>query len=100
MSLVSLLTCDGYRYTQLPAAPMKEETIASDGKVEMVTVPALGPEWAKDEMHGATKAGKRERKKEARREFWKAFNRGERGLCGRYFTRKVLVFTLFGVCVA
>lgn len=79
---------------------MKEETIASDGKVEMVTVPALGPEWAKDEMHGATKAGKRERKREARREFWKSFNRGERGLCGRYFTRKVLVFALFGLCAA
>ncbi|KAF5315134.1 hypothetical protein D9619_007230 [Psilocybe cf. subviscida] len=87
-------------YTQLPVTPVKEETIASDGKVEMVTVPALGPEWAKDEMYGATKAGKAERKKETRREFWKAFNRGERGLCGRYFTRKVLVFTLFGLCAA
>jgi hypothetical protein len=66
----------------------------------MVTVPALGAEWGKAELHHITKTGKRERKTEARKEFWKSWNRGERGLCGRYFTRKVLVFFLFGLCVA
>jgi hypothetical protein len=62
----------------------------------MVTVPALGPEWGKDEMHQMTKAGKTERKNESRAHFWKSWNRGERGLCGRFFTRKVFVFFLFG----
>ena len=71
-----------------------------EGKVEMVTVPALGAEWGKDEMHQMTKAGKAERKNESRAEFWKSWNRGERGLCGRYFTRKVFVFSLFGICCA
>ena len=66
----------------------------------MVTVPALGPEWAKDEMHQMTKAGKKERKNESRAQFWKSWNRGERGLCGRYFTRRVFVFFLFGLCCA
>lgn len=89
-------------YSQLPPpSPMiKEEFADPEGKVEMVTVPALGPEWAKDEMRDMTKSGRRERKKEARKQFWKEWNRGQRGLCGKYFTRKVLVFFLFGLCVA
>ena len=66
----------------------------------MVTVPALGPEWGKDEMYQMTKAGKTERKNESRAQFWKSWNRGERGLCGPYFTRRVLVFFLFGLCCA
>jgi len=78
---------------------MKEESI-NDNRVEMVTVPALGPEWGKEEMYQNTKAGRREKKAETRKQFWKAWNRGERGLCGRYFTRKVLVWTLFGLCIA
>ena len=64
----------------------------------MVTVPALGAEWGKDEMYQMTKTGRKERKHETRKDFWKAWNRGERGLCGRYFTRKVLVWFLFGLC--
>ncbi|KAF8964332.1 hypothetical protein BDZ97DRAFT_1815922 [Flammula alnicola] len=88
-------------YTQLPpATSMKSEPQENDGKVEMVTVPALGPEWGKEEMHQVTKAGKRERKQEASKAFWKSWNRGERGLCGHYFTRKVLVFFMFGLCCA
>ncbi|CAA7261528.1 unnamed protein product [Cyclocybe aegerita] len=87
-------------YTQLPPTPSlpKDESLDQEGKVEMITVPAMGPEWAKDEMRQMTKAGKRERKQESRKEFWKSWSRGERGLCGRYFTRKVLVFFLFGLC--
>lgn len=74
------------------------ETASTAGPVEMITVPALGPEWKREEMRDMTKAGKREKKEESRRAKWKAWNRGERGMCGRYFTRKVLVFTLFGLC--
>ena len=71
-----------------------------ENKVEMVTVPALGPEWGKDEMYQMTKAGKTERKNESRAQFWKSWNRGERGLCGRYFTRRVFIFFVFGLCCA
>ena len=77
---------------------LKEEALDPEAKVEMVTVPAMGAEWGKDEMHQMTKAGKKERKNESRAQFWKSWNRGERGLCGHYFTRKVLVFFLFGLC--
>ena len=74
----------------------KDDT--AEKKVEMVTVPALGPEWGKEEMYKMTKTGRKERNRENRKEFWKAWNRDQRGLCGRYFTRKVLVFFLFGLC--
>jgi hypothetical protein len=86
-------------YAQIPPSSslLKEEP--DQGKVEMVTVPALGAEWGKDELHQATKAGRRERKQETSKQFWKSWNRGERGLCGRYFTRKVLVWSLFALCV-
>lgn len=88
------------RYAPLPpSGPLMKAEPTDNDKVEMVTVPALGAEWGKDELFQATKAGRRERKKETRAQFWKSWNRGERGLCGRYFTRKVLVWFLFGFCV-
>lgn len=88
------------RYTQLPPSSSVKDEPFDPSKVEMVTVPALGAEWGKDEMYQATKAGKRERKVESRKQFWKEWNRGQRGLCGHYFTRKVLVWVLFGlICV-
>ncbi len=65
----------------------------------MVTVPALGPEWAKSELHDMTKAGKREKKTDTRKEKWKQWNRGERGMCGSYCTRKIFVWFLFGFAV-
>ncbi|KAK2465295.1 hypothetical protein APHAL10511_002649 [Amanita phalloides] len=88
---------NNHGYQQLPpSTPKKEETT---GPVEMVTVPALGAEWSKVEMRDMTKAGKSERKADTRREAWKAWNRGERGMCGHYCTRKVFVFVLFFLCV-
>ncbi|PFH54035.1 hypothetical protein AMATHDRAFT_136511 [Amanita thiersii Skay4041] len=87
-------------YQQLPPLSPNVEEVASTNNVEMVTVPALGPEWSKDEMRGMTKAGKNERRAETRREKWKAWNRGERGMCGHYCTKKVFVFVVFGVCIA
>lgn len=91
-----------HSYTQIESSGslLKEEAVDPENKVEMVTVPALGAEWGKDEMHQLTKAGKTERKIESRVEFWKSWNRGQRGLCGRYFTRKVFIFFLFGLCCA
>jgi hypothetical protein len=78
-----------------------EETASTNGggaPVEIVTVPALGPEWQKSELRGMTKSGRKEEKYATRREKWKAWNRDQRGMCGRHCTRQVFVFTLFGIC--
>jgi hypothetical protein len=66
----------------------------------MVTVPALGPEWKRTEMREMTKAGRREKKAETRSRVWKEWYRGERGVFYPWFTRRVFVFILFGVCAA
>lgn len=73
--------------------PKVEETSA--GPVEMVTVPALGPEWKKSEMRDMTKAGKRERKAESRRQLWQDWTRGNRG--GKWLTKRTIVFFCFGL---
>ncbi|KAI0265623.1 hypothetical protein BC834DRAFT_970002 [Gloeopeniophorella convolvens] len=78
-----------------------DEEASAQGPVELVTVPAFGAEWAKDEMADMTKRGRREKKTEVRARKWKEFNRGQYGLFGRkWFTRRVLVFTIFGLCAA
>lgn len=64
----------------------------------MVTVPALGPEWQRDELRNMTKAGKREKKSESRKHAWKEWNRGHRGMCGKWFTKRMLVVFLFVLC--
>ncbi|KAJ6455416.1 hypothetical protein C8R45DRAFT_1036288 [Mycena sanguinolenta] len=73
--------------------PKVEET--PGGPVEMVTVPALGPEWKKSEMHDMTKAAKREKRAERRKQLWQDWTRGNRG--GKWFTKRVIVFTCFGL---
>ncbi|KAG6919629.1 hypothetical protein DXG01_003493 [Tephrocybe rancida] len=86
-------------YQQLaPSTPKLEEDKGSENPVEMVTVPALGPEWGRSEMRDMTKAGRRERKATSRREKFTAWNRGERGICGKYFTRKSIVIGVFCLC--
>jgi hypothetical protein len=89
------------RYQQLPTPNVKgDDTASTIGPVEMVTVPAFGPEWGKSEMKDMTKAGKREKKNESRRRAWKEWSRDQRGLCGsKWLTRRVVVFILFGLCV-
>ncbi|KAH0586451.1 hypothetical protein H2248_007683 [Termitomyces sp. 'cryptogamus'] len=86
-------------YQQLPhSTPKQEDDNIGASTVEMVTVPALGPEWGRSEMRDMTKAGRREKKADARREKFVAWNRGERGICGKYFTRKTFVITIFCLC--
>ncbi|KAI0754465.1 hypothetical protein C8Q80DRAFT_1266090 [Daedaleopsis nitida] len=70
------------------------------GNVEMVTVPALGPEWKADELRGMSKKAKREDKMEDMSNKWKMWNRGETGLCGSYFTRRFTAWFVFGLCAA
>jgi len=76
-----------------------EDTEDSIGPVELVTVPGLGPEWQRDEMRDMTKAGRREKKSEARKQKWTQWNRDQRGLCGTWFTRRFLVYFVFALCV-
>lgn len=85
------------RYRPIPNA--KGET-GAERDVELVTVPAFGAEWGKDELRGMTKSGKSEAKAERRRDVWKAWTRGEHGFFGGFLTRRLLVFTLFGLCIA
>ncbi|KZV92562.1 hypothetical protein EXIGLDRAFT_647087 [Exidia glandulosa HHB12029] len=68
--------------------------------VELVTVPAFGAEWSKDELRGMTKSGKKEAKAERRGDVWKAWTRGDHGFFGGFLTRKKLVFFVFGLCIA
>ncbi|KAF9005520.1 hypothetical protein BDQ17DRAFT_1389814 [Cyathus striatus] len=83
-----------------PTTPKYEDSPKPGGTVELVTVPAMGAEWGREELKEMTKSARRERKAESRREFWKQWYRGERGMCGRYFTRKVFVFFMFGLIAA
>ncbi|KAJ7599974.1 hypothetical protein C8J56DRAFT_846601 [Mycena floridula] len=87
---------DGYQ--PLEGMP-KAETAAASGPVELVTVPALGPEWQRSEMRDMTKAGRREKKADSRRERWKAWNRDKSGMCGGYLKRKTVVFIVAAVVV-
>jgi hypothetical protein len=66
----------------------------------MVTVPALGAEWGKDELKAMTKKGRKEQNSEPFGRKWRAFNRGQYGLFGnKWLTRRTVVFTIFAVCV-
>jgi len=51
-------------------------------------------------LHDMSRSVKKERKSEARCQKWKQWRRGERGLCGRWFTWRFTVFFVFGLCVA
>jgi len=78
-----------------------DEEAAAKAPVELVTVPALGAAWGKDELKAMTKDGRKEKKSEDRALKWKAFNRGQYGLCGsKWLTRRTVVFTAFAVCAA
>ncbi|KAF7327033.1 hypothetical protein MKEN_00278300 [Mycena kentingensis (nom. inval.)] len=85
-------------YQSLPGGGTpKEAESTHGGPVEMVTVPAMGAEWGKDEMRDMTRAGKRERKAEKRKKVWREFTRGDRG--GKWLTKRVIVFVCFGIII-
>ena len=68
----------------------------------MVTVPALGAEWGKDELKGMTKRGRKEQKNTGGfGQKWRKFNRGQYGMFGsKWLTRRTVVFLVFGICAA
>jgi hypothetical protein len=92
---------DSYQQLSPQFSAKVDEEANAQGPVEMVTVPALGAEWGKDELKDMTKRGRREKDKENFGRKWKMFNRGQYGLFGsKWLTRRTLVFTLFGLCAA
>ncbi|KAG7088835.1 hypothetical protein E1B28_012790 [Marasmius oreades] len=84
-------------YQPLAHTP-KAEDASTIGPVELVTVPAMGPEWKREEMHNMTKKSRKANKAEARATKWKEWNRGNRGWCGGWLTRRVLVIVVFIIC--
>ncbi|KAI0823973.1 hypothetical protein BC628DRAFT_1411231 [Trametes gibbosa] len=91
---------DGAAYAKHSTPTVMGEDPATPGNVEMITVPALGPEWKAEEMRGMSKKAKREEKMENAATKWKEWKRGQRGLCGKYFTRKFTAWFLFFLCAA
>ena len=98
LEVVTIALCSYQQFPQ-PMLKPEEDTESNTGPVEMVTVPGMGPEWQRSELRDMTKAGKREKKVESRKQKWKQWNRDERGLCGKWFKRKFLVYFLFALCV-
>lgn len=98
----ALLTELWNRYQPISRGSLKHEDTASatGTHVEMVTVPALGPEWKASELRDMSRNGKKERKAEARGQKWKEWRRGERGMCGGWFTWRFTVYFVFGLCIA
>ncbi|TBU22366.1 hypothetical protein BD309DRAFT_1085143 [Dichomitus squalens] len=84
-------------YAKPSTASLNEQ---QPGGVEMVTVPALGPEWKAEELHGMSKKAKREEKLENISSKWKRWRRDEDGLCGKWFTRRFTAWFIFGLCAA
>ncbi|OSC98021.1 hypothetical protein PYCCODRAFT_1376040 [Trametes coccinea BRFM310] len=91
---------DGSAYAKLSTPTVGVDEPGTPSNVEMVTVPALGPEWKADELRGMSKKAKREEKMEEVATKWKQWKRGQRGLCGRWFTKRFTAWFLFGLCAA
>lgn len=102
MAFPSPLSADSNGYQQLPAGAAKAVSPADSttGPVELVTVPALGAEWGKDELRAMTKSGKREEKREKWASRWRSLRREEHGFLGTGLSRSKFVFILFGICAA
>ncbi|KAH9922922.1 uncharacterized protein B0H18DRAFT_1120642 [Fomitopsis serialis] len=92
----------GYRQvpSPVPHASVVEDEPFTPKDVELVTVPALGPEWKKSEMRDMRSSAKREKRVESFRECFGAWNRGERGCCGPYFTKRTTTYVVFALCIA
>jgi hypothetical protein len=96
-----VLTTNSDRYSKLPPQSPSirkggsEIGLTTDG-VELVTVPALGPEWKKSEIEGMRSGTQRAERWEGRRLAMTQFWRDQKKICG--VSRKVLAFTLFTLC--
>ncbi|KAL7414432.1 hypothetical protein BDY24DRAFT_385184 [Mrakia frigida] len=67
---------------------------------ELVTVPVLGADWKRSELHSLSKQGKKEAQQEKRDRMWKRFKRDEDRQCWGASLRQLLVWGTFGLCIA
>ncbi|WWC93719.1 hypothetical protein V866_000555 [Kwoniella sp. B9012] len=87
-----------YRPVSMHVAPSAygDNNKSAASREEMVSVPMLGPEWQKSELHELSRRGQAELRGDKRSKAWKEWTRDQRGLCGiKWLTRKVLVFIIF-----
>ncbi|WWD18980.1 hypothetical protein CI109_103437 [Kwoniella shandongensis] len=76
-------------------------TKSATSREELVSVPVLGAEWQKSELHELSRRGQSELRGEKRTRAWREWTRDQRGLCGsRWFTRRILVGAIFAFVVA
>ena len=97
------VTVNKCSYQVIPPASSKlgdEDPENVGPNVEMVTVPALGAEWGKEDLRGMTKAAKKEERQERRALKFKLWNRDQRGIGGTFLTRRNTVILLFAVIAA
>ncbi|KAF8334684.1 uncharacterized protein EI90DRAFT_3049835 [Cantharellus anzutake] len=96
-------TREGYRALTPDSTKRRYDEMASttsDGPVEMVTVPAFGPEWRKDELWAMSTRGRAEERSYRRGLAWKEWTSDRRGLFGKkWLTRKVIVWFTFGLVI-
>lgn len=101
------VTSNSNGYTQLPntrsdsyarSLPPKSEAGTNTPDVELVTVPALGPEWKKSELDDMRKATRQEEKAYTRKKKFMAWWRDEYACCCGFAGRKILIFFLFALC--
>lgn len=88
---------DGYQALPSPSMrpPASVRGQEADTPVELVTVPALGAEWKAEELRAMTKKGRKEDRDYERRQKFKAWWRDEIGLCGKWGTRRTIVWLAF-----
>ncbi|KAG8807372.1 hypothetical protein FRC18_005595 [Serendipita sp. 400] len=100
----SLKKNDGYQTIPSPSIrpppSVVRETDEQQPHVELVTVPALGAEWKAEELRAMTKKGRKEDRTYERQEKWKEWMRDQRGICGKWGTRRAIVWGLFiTICI-
>ncbi|WVQ99938.1 hypothetical protein IAU59_007081 [Kwoniella sp. CBS 9459] len=68
---------------------------------ELISVPVLGPEWKKTELHELSRRGQSELQGDKRTRAWREWTRDQRGLFGvKWLTRRVFVFAMFAFLAA
>jgi hypothetical protein len=67
---------------------------------ELVSVPVLGAEWKKSELHQLSRSGRKEERRDRRKRRWHKFSRDEqRTGCYGWSLRQLIVWGLFIACI-
>ncbi|WVN90224.1 uncharacterized protein L203_105460 [Cryptococcus depauperatus CBS 7841] len=98
-SVVGMAERASYRPVEQHVPPLNHtysQDKASASREELVSVPVLGPEWRKVELHDLSRRGQSEIKDHKRKRAWRAWTRDQRGLFGtKWLTRRVFIFFVF-----